>query len=323
MTSLQRQYECVVFGATGYTGKYAAEHITAHFPTDFAWAIAGRSEGKLRSLSEELRSINSDRDPPAIEVAELNLDDLVKLAKKTKVLISTVGPYNLYGTAAFEACAKTGTHYLDCTGEIPWVYDMVQKYHDLAKQTGAIMIPQNGVESAPPDLICWMLSSHVRKTLNARIAEAIVTVHELKGSPSGGTLATVLSLFDTYSLAQVSKTLRPWSLCAIGPPTSRNRRPGSEKLLGLRKDRNLGVLTDSISGATDLVIINRSRSLIENGSFYGSKFHPRAYMTAKSALGAFAWHVAVVVGTVAIVLSPVRWLIKKFVYQPGQGPSKE
>ena len=64
-----------------------------------------------------------------------------------------MGPYHKYGTAAFEACAENGTHYVDCTGEVPWVYDMAKKYDALAKSTGAIMIPQNGVESAPTDLV--------------------------------------------------------------------------------------------------------------------------------------------------------------------------
>ena len=74
------------------------------------------------------------------------------------VLISTVGPYHKYGSHAFAACAETGTHYIDCTGEVPWVYDMIKKYDSVAKSNGAILIPQNGVESAPTDLVCQSLS---------------------------------------------------------------------------------------------------------------------------------------------------------------------
>lgn len=113
MASGDRQYECVVFGATGYTGKYTAEHIVTNLATDLKWAVAGRSEDKLQQLVTELRSLNSDRKEPGIEVAQLQKEDLLALAKKTKVLISTVGPYHLYGTAVVEACAETGTHYVD------------------------------------------------------------------------------------------------------------------------------------------------------------------------------------------------------------------
>lgn len=84
MSQQQRQYECIVFGATGYTGKYTAEHITTHLPTDFKWAIAGRTESKLKAVADELRTSNPDRVQPGIELAQLNMDDLVKLARKTK-----------------------------------------------------------------------------------------------------------------------------------------------------------------------------------------------------------------------------------------------
>ena len=84
MSREQRQYECIVFGATGYTGKYTAEYITKHLPTDFKWAIAGRTESKLKAMADELRTLNADRGQPGIELAQLTKDDLVKLARKTK-----------------------------------------------------------------------------------------------------------------------------------------------------------------------------------------------------------------------------------------------
>ena len=102
-------YECIVFGATGYTGKYTAQHITSHLPTDFKWAVAGRSESKLKHLVDELKPLNADRLQPGVEVAQLEKDDLVNLAKKTKVLITTVGPYHKYGSVVVEACAQTST----------------------------------------------------------------------------------------------------------------------------------------------------------------------------------------------------------------------
>lgn len=84
MSQDKRQYEAIVFGATGYTGKYTAEHIASHLPTDFKWAIAGRTESKLKAVADELRPVSPDRVQPGIELAQLNKDDLVKLARKTK-----------------------------------------------------------------------------------------------------------------------------------------------------------------------------------------------------------------------------------------------
>jgi short subunit dehydrogenase-like uncharacterized protein len=110
----------------------------------------------------------------------LNDADLSKLAKKTKVLVSTVGPYSLYGEYSFKACAENGTHYLDVTGEVAYVADMIKKYEKAAKASGAIMIPQIGIESAPADLVTWSLVSMIREKFSAPTAEVVVSVHELR-----------------------------------------------------------------------------------------------------------------------------------------------
>ena len=116
----------------------------------------------------------------AIEVCELNDADLNDLAKKTRVFISTVGPYALYGEHAFKACAENGTHYLDVTGEVAYVAEMIKKYERAAKASGAIMIPQIGIESAPADLVTWSLVSMIRKKFSAPTGEVTVSVHELR-----------------------------------------------------------------------------------------------------------------------------------------------
>jgi hypothetical protein len=91
----------------------------------------------------------------------------------------------------------------------------------------------------------------------------------------------------------------------------------------MRTEPGLGLLTDSISGATDAPIVNRSWALYNNGEYYGSKFHFSAYMRAKNQLSGFAMHVALALGAAILILPPVRWLLKKLVYQPGDGPTKE
>ena len=115
-----------------------------------------------------------------IEICELTDADLGALAKKTKVLISTVGPYAVYGEHAFKACAEHGTHYLDVTGEIPYVADMIKKYEKTAQGSGAIMIPQIGLDSAPADLVTWLLVSMIREKFSAPAREVTLSVHELR-----------------------------------------------------------------------------------------------------------------------------------------------
>lgn len=115
-----------------------------------------------------------------IEICNLNDSELDALAKKTQVFIAAVGPYGTYGEHAFKACAENGTHYLDITGEVPFVKAMIKKYESTAKKNGCIMIPQIGIDSAPPDLITWTLVDMIRKRFFAPTGEVVVSVYEMK-----------------------------------------------------------------------------------------------------------------------------------------------
>lgn len=324
MAQDDRQYEAVVFGATGYTGRLTAEYIAANLPTDFKWAIAGRSAGKLKALADDLQALNPDRVQPNIEVSQLEKSDLLRLAHTTKVLITTVGPYHKYGTAVVEACVETGTHYLDVTGEVPWVHDIIKQYHDPAKKNGAIVIPQNGIESAPTDLMCWALVSHIRRTLSVGTGEIIYSIHDLNATASGGTLSTVLTLLDSYSLSALRESFSRWALSAVKPPKQSYSKPLYERLTGLRMEHALGgLLTDSIQGPTDIPLVHRSWSLFEEGDFYGPNFHLSPYMRAKSLLRGIAVRVGLTLGFLMLAIPFVRWLLQRLVTQPGDGPSKE
>ena len=200
---------------------------------------------------------------------------------------------------------------------------MVQKYHQTAQQNKAIMIPQNGIESAPTDLMCWMLVSHIRSTLGVGTGEIVHSIHDMKATASGGTLSTVLTLWDSYSLAELARTQDPWSLCSVPPPKQLDSKPLLEKLTGVRTVSDLGVLTDSIQGPADAPIVHRSWGLHDQGKLYGPNFRLSAYMKARNALTSFGFHIALTLGIAALMLPPVRWLLKYFVYQPGEGPTKE
>lgn len=113
-------------------------------------------------------------------MCNLNNEDLSALAKKTRILISTVGPYALYGEHAFRACAQNGTHYLDVTGEIPYVKEMIEKYSKTAQANGCIMIPQIGIESAPSDLVTWSLVGMIKERFDAPTANVTVSLHDIQ-----------------------------------------------------------------------------------------------------------------------------------------------
>jgi short subunit dehydrogenase-like uncharacterized protein len=117
----------------------------------------------------------------AVEVANVdNVEELTALVKKTAVLLTTVGPYALYGEKVFKACAESGTHYFDVTGEFPWVLKMIRKYEKTAQASGALMFPQIGIESAPADMCTWALAKVLREQLGAKTRDTVVTIHKLK-----------------------------------------------------------------------------------------------------------------------------------------------
>ncbi|KAL8943516.1 MAG: hypothetical protein Q9216_001051 [Gyalolechia sp. 2 TL-2023] len=321
-----RQYDLVLLGATGYTGKLCAEHITKNLPTDLRWAVSGRSHERLSAVVEEIKSYNPDRIQPAVEVVTLTLDDLRSLAQKSRLILNTVGPYFRYSSPVVQACAETGTHYLDVTGELPWVYEMVQKYHDVAKVNNAIIIPEIGLESAPSDLLAWSLATLIQEKFSLGTKEVVASVHDMHSQPSGGTLATVVGILDHYSLSELAKASAPWALSPVGGPKSSTHVPLVTRLLGVRKQPHLGTLTTSITAGPNVAIVQRTWGLLGGPKSYGPNFQYHEYMRVKNSLAGAIIHFALALGMVALAIPPLRWLCQYAAhsfYAPGQGAAKE
>jgi len=257
-----------------------------------------------------------------IEVSTLSSDDLHELTKKTKLLINTIGPYHLYSTPVVEACAHNGTHYLDVTGESPWVLEVIEKFHEIAKKNHAVIIPEIGIESAPSDMLAWSMASLFRQKLSTGTKEIIASLHEVRGAPSGGTIATILAIFESYGPKGMARATRPWAMSPIRG-TKPTATPLVSKLLGVRRVPGLGVLTTSIAGATNVAIVQRSWGLLDRGRYYGPNFQYREYMTVRNAFVGVLMHFALALGAMALLLRPCRWLTRKFVYAPGEGATKQ
>lgn len=239
----------------------------------------------------------------------------------------------LYGEPVLAACASNGTHYLDCTGEVPWYYDMVAKYDALAKQNNSIIIPQCGLDSVPADLLAFVLAREVRKRFSTACERVIMTLYDSKTGVSGGTSLTVLSLFENYSLSHLAKSMHPYSLS----PVKADSVVGSPKsgllysLLGLLSVPELGgVQTTGPMAAADAPIVHRSWGLYQSDSSlaYGPRFRFNEYMRASNILSGAAIKLAFGIASLCFAIPPVRWLlaplIKLFlVPKPGEGPTKE
>ncbi|PFH56391.1 hypothetical protein XA68_16582 [Ophiocordyceps unilateralis] len=324
-------YDLVILGASGYTGRLTTEHIATHLPSSLKWALAGRSTAKLQALAEECKRLSPTMSTPELEV--VNVDDAAQidaLVRKTSLVITTVGPYFRFGEAIVRACAQAGTHYLDCTGEIPWVANMIEKYEAAARQSGAILVPCNGIESAAADLITWSLVSFVKSKLGVGVEDVVLSVYKSSIVPSGGTIATAMGIFDHYSLSELRATRKPYALSPVPHPN--RARPISSflhQLFGIREVPDLGLQATSLQASVDAPVIERSWGLLSQipsrqAQFYGPKFNWGAYQKPRNWLHGVAMHWALMLGALLFALvPPVRTFAMKFSHEPGEGLSKE
>jgi len=184
-----RELGIVIYGATGYTGKLVAEYMNRQYGVngDVSWAIAGRSLAKLEAVREEL---GIAADLPLVLADASDPASLTNMAERAKVVLTTVGPYPLYGSELVAACALAGTDYVDLCGEPTWMKQMITAHSDAAKVSGARIVFSCGFDSIPFDLGVFFLQQAARETLGAVVPRIRGRVRGMKGTWSGGTLAS-------------------------------------------------------------------------------------------------------------------------------------
>lgn len=189
MKSSDREFDIILLGATGFTGRRAAKYLKNHSSPALNWAIAGRNIDKLKELAKEL-DIPSEK---CFQVNTLEKTETDQISTKTRIILTTVGPYSLYGEQIIASCAEHGTHYLDITGEVGFIKQMADKYGELAKKNKSILVPFSGFDSVPAELCVLLLSK--RFTPDDEVY--IKSYYSLKGGLNGGTIATMMNKFET------------------------------------------------------------------------------------------------------------------------------
>lgn len=186
-----KELDIIVYGATGYTGRLVAEYLTTHYGSaDNApkWAMAGRSQEKL----EEVRDlIGAPADTPLVVANADDVVDLEKMCARTKVVLTTVGPYQLYGDKLVAACVKMGTDYADLCGEPAWMAEKIAEYDAKAKETGARICFSSGFDSIPFDLGVLMTQKEAAKRFGKPASRVRGRVRAMAGTFSGGTAASL------------------------------------------------------------------------------------------------------------------------------------
>ena len=184
-----REFDIIVYGATGFTGRLVAEYLAQHY-TDgsLRWAMAGRSADKL---AEVAGLIGAPAETPHIVADDESPASLRAMAARAQVVITTVGPYQLYGSDLLAACAETGTAYVDLCGEPAWMRRMIDAHHATAQRTGARIVFSCGFDSIPFDLGVLTLQQAAQERFGRPAPRVKGRVVKMKGGFSGGTAASL------------------------------------------------------------------------------------------------------------------------------------
>ncbi len=207
------KFDIVVYGATGFTGQLVAEYLAAQYTGDgnLKWAMAGRSKEKLASVRD---AIGAPADTPLIVADASDPASLKAMVAQTKSVITTVGPYQLYGEELVAACAASGTDYLDLCGEPIWMRQMIDKYEAAAKSSGARIVFSCGFDSLPFELGTVVVQEDAKRVFGAPAARVKGRVRDMRGTLSGGTAASARATFEAVAkdLSLVAMLKDPFAL---------------------------------------------------------------------------------------------------------------
>ncbi|MCA3177804.1 MAG: saccharopine dehydrogenase NADP-binding domain-containing protein [Burkholderiaceae bacterium] len=316
-----RAFDVVLYGATGFVGRQTVEHFAAHAPRGLRWALAGRSAERLERVREACGPGAADA---GIVVADArDADALGALAADARVVLSTAGPFALYGDALVDACVVHRTHYVDITGETPWVRRLIDRHHARAAADGTRIVPCCGFDSVPSDLGAWLVASAIRERFDEPCVE-VRACFSMRGGVNGGTLASALNLMDA---GEAERFADPFLL---NPPGTapRGGAAHADPALPVHDPDFDAWLGPFVMGPVNTRVVRRSAALLaaRDASAYDRDFRYQEYLRVGrgrvGALAATGLAVGFGVGRASMRFAPARALARRLVPAPGEGPSE-
>ena len=311
-----REWDVVLYGATGFTGKQAASYFSKHAPEGLKWAIAGRDAAKLDAVREGL-----GRSDLGVIVADaLDGAAIESMVARTRVVLSTAGPFALYGDKLVETCVAYGVHYVDITGETPWVRTLIDRFHDRAARDKTRIVPLCGFDSIPSDLGAFMVADFVRREWDLETASVRSAFTMSRGGLNGGTLASALNI----SNSRQGRALYDVALLNPGG-SSKAERDRGRLVTGVSYDSDFDkFLCPFLMASVNTQVVRRSNALLGlEGRAYGSDFRYSEAMEARSRARAWALTGGLAFAG-AMLGNPVGRRVAKWLGpQPGEGPSEE
>jgi short subunit dehydrogenase-like uncharacterized protein len=314
--SPSRPFDVVLYGASGFVGRQTVAYFAKHpdvQSSGLRWALAGRSARKLEAVRADCGAFEA-----GIVVADAqDAAALDALARNAKVVLSTAGPFALYGSELVAACVRHGTHYVDITGETPWAKGLIDRHHADAQNKGARIIPFCGFDSIPSDFSALLAN----QTMWARHGEkcaAVKVAFSIRGGFNGGTLA---SLFNILATGQDKALADPFLLNPEGTRPARPQDHADPR--GPRHDADFSAwLGPFFMAAINTRVVRRSAALLGYAPDFSYQEYLRLGRGPAAAVSASLLSAGSLASNAALRWSPVRRLAEKYAPPPGAGPSE-
>lgn len=316
---MSREFDLVLFGATGFTGRLVAEYLAKHAPAGTKWALAGRNLEKLAQIRSALGAGAAWL--PLLPADSFDAASLAAMATRTKAVCTTVGPYAKYGLPLVEACARAGTDYCDLTGETQFMRDSIDRFDALARESKARIVHTAGFDSVPSDLGMQFLHEQL-----GPLKRATLVVEVMRGGFSGGTVASLMGGLDEAKADRARRKIiaDPYGL---SPDRAAEPKLGDERdLQSFKYDDFTGQwIAPFVMASVNTRVVRRSNALqqyawgreLRYAEVSGMKQGPRGALRAASMTAVLGF------GFAALLFGPTRKLAERFLPKPGEGPSEE
>lgn len=315
----KRDYDVVLYGASGFTGKQTVDYFAKH-AENLRWAMAGRNREKLEAVKAQVGGAASRADVLVADAQDQAAIDAI--VARTRVLLTTAGPFALYGTRIVDACVRCQTHYVDITGETVWVKELIDRYHNQAVADGTRIIPFCGFDSIPSDLGTYLVARFMQREMGVACKQ-VKAYFQMAGGVNGGTLATAFNMAES---GQTALARDPFLLNPPGERSASEPRQHHDPATP-QYDAELGAWVGPfIMGPINTRVVRRSNALFQQWQEgYGADFMYQEYMKFSGSLG---WLPAAGLTTGAALFevalqTPLRPLLKSMLPAPGQGPSEK
>ena len=322
--------DLIVFGATGFTGKLVVEYLIKYYGLEnkkFTWGIAGRDKKKLEKLKESFIGI----DPQSVNIRTYVADSFYSksldvLTSSCRAIISTVGPYLKYGLPLVESCVKNHTNYCDLTGEVPFIRESIDLFHEKALNNKCRVIHSCGFDSIPSDLGVLLLQKNSLEKFNKVCEKVNLYVRSIKGGVSGGTISSMINIKKyIHSHPDKRNVLKsPYSLNPIDKINNNTRQP---VLKSVRWDNSFNKwISPFLMSGVNTRVVQRTNAIAEFS--YGKNFRYNEVSSFDRGFNGFLKAFTMLMTLFFLQLSLrtnlLIWILKKTTFpKPGEGPSKQ